>query len=66
MNSDFRSKTRKQMELKKLAARITDEDHLNRILADTRPGFHGAVRHALRPYLSFKLRDEEESDSADA
>jgi len=63
MKGDFRSKTIKRMALGALASRITDADHLERILRDTRPGFRSAVRDHLAPYLKFQLP---EADAASA
>ncbi len=64
MKGDLRNKTVKERELRKLGARIRDEEHLNEILRDARPNFRSAVRAQLRPYLNFALKpDVSESDT---
>lgn len=55
MRGDFRSKTARGMQLRRLAGRIRDEAHLNQIIHDTRAGFQSAVRAQLAPYLKFPI-----------
>ena len=63
MKGDFRNKTARGMQLRKLASRIRDEAHLARIIRDTRPGFQSAVRFQLAPYLKFKLSTNPAEDA---
>lgn len=44
----------KERQLRRLAGQITDQDTLNHLLAEVKPGMRAAVFERIRPHLGFE------------